>query len=90
MDKQGRVSIPENIRKVSHLDPQKETRIYLDNTFIVLSNELNLSLPCFGIVNFDAKFRFFIPSELRKHLNITPEREILIYSLNGLVTIEIV
>ena len=55
MDKQNRISITENIRKIIQLDFSKEIRLYIRHKqwtpFIILSNDANLELPCFGIIH---------------------------------------
>lgn len=91
MDKQNRLTITENIRGIINLDFDKEIRIYLDfanNNTILLSNDKELDLPCFGIVGFDPKHRFFIPKEIRQYLEITHETKLLVYSKKGNLVIQ--
>lgn len=90
MDKQNRLTITENIRDIVNLDFTKEIRIYLNITggnLIILSNNTELDYPCFGIANFDAKYRFFLPKELRKLLRLTHESKLLVYSKRGTLVI---
>ena len=92
MDKQNRISITENIRKIIQLDFSKEIRLYIRHKqgtpFIILSNDANLELPCFGIIHIDPKFRFFLPKEVRTYMEITPQSKLLIYSFQGELTIK--
>lgn len=87
LDKQNRLVITQNIREVCDVDFEKEVRIFLyernDKKYLLLSNDINLKLPCFGIVHFDTKFRFFVPKELRRYLNLTTTSPLLVYSLNN-------
>ncbi|MBR6614212.1 MAG: hypothetical protein IKK84_05550 [Clostridia bacterium] len=86
MDKQNRLCITENIRAVVNLNFEEEIRIYLniaDDKTILLSNDKELDLPCFGVVGFDKKYRFFIPKEIREYLNLTYESKLLVYSRKG-------
>lgn len=87
MDKQNRIAITQNIREVCNVDFEKEVRIFLYERngikHLLLSNDINLNLPCFGIVRFDSKFRFFIPKELRYYVNITSDSKFLVYSLSS-------
>ena len=90
MDKQNRLTVTENIRDIVNLDFSKEIRIYLnlaDNT-ILLSNDIELDFPCFGIVNFDKKFRFFLPKDVREYLQLTFENQLLVYSKKGNLVIQ--
>ena len=87
MDKQNRIAITQNIREICNVDFEKEVRLFLYERkgikHLLLSNDKNLSLPCFGVVNFDAKFRFFLPKELRRYLNISSDCKFLVFSLNS-------
>ena len=90
MDKQHRLTITENIRDIVNLDFTKEIRIYLniaDGNTILLSNDKELDFPCFGVVGFDDKHRFFIPKEIREYLEITHESKLLVYSKKGTLVI---
>lgn len=90
MDKQNRIGIPNNIRTVTNFNFQNEVRIYLvlESNDLILSNDKTLNLPCFGIVQFDNKYRFYLPKELRLYLGITSESQLLIYTRASNITIK--
>lgn len=92
LDSQNRLAVNENLRKISNLDFQKEVRIFLqtknNTSYMILSNERDLELPCFGIVNFNNKFRFTVPKDLRMHLNLTQETTLLMYCMQGNLIIQ--
>ena len=91
MDKQNRLCVTENIRNIVNLDFSKEIRIYLniaDGNTLLLSNDKELDLPCFGGVNFDQKFRFFVPKDVRAYLELTDANKLLIYSKKGNLVIQ--
>jgi len=93
LDTQNRIAVSQAIREVSELDFSKEIRMYIklkDNKpFLILSNALDLDLPCFGKAHVDDKCRITLPKELRKYMNITVKTNLLIYTLKGELTVEI-
>ena len=87
MDTQNRITITSNIREVCNINFEQEVRIYLyeknNCSYLLLSNSKDLKYPCFGILHFDHRYRFFLSKELRRYLGIQPKEKFLIYSLCG-------
>jgi len=87
LDKQFRLTIPQDIREVVNLNFNEEIRIYSklknDIHYLILSNDKELNYACFGIAKFDQKSRFYISKELRNYLNASTETNFLVFSLKG-------
>lgn len=93
LDKSNRINIPKSIIDICNIDLNTNVILYLYTEYkpnaLLLSNDTELKFPCFGEVNFDENKRFFLPKSIRSLFNITQKNEILIYSLNHQLIIEI-
>lgn len=92
LDTQGRITLSADVRNVADLNFQEEIRIFLktkgNKNFLILSNNVESNLPCFGKVSFDDKFRFCVPKDLRKFLDLDSKTPLLVYTIKGQLTIQ--
>ena len=93
LDKENRVNLPKSVIEICDIDFTTDVMLYLYTDYkpnaLLLSNDKELALPCFGVVNFDDKKRFYLLKELRAYFKVKPKNELLIYCLNKRLIIEV-